>query len=114
MTIIKKSNDLTMKDIYDLTKSPEIQKMTSIKGETLDIDSYAVYEDVTNTGEIQTIASIKTKEGETFATNSRTFTREFLSILDMCEEVGETVHEVKVHAATSKSGREFITCVYVS
>lgn len=114
MNIIKTSGNLGMKELYDLTKSPEIQKMTNVKGQDLEIESFAVYTDTnTKDGSEQCIVSIKTTDGETFATNSKTFAREFQDILAMCEEAGADLPKlISVSAMVSKAGREFITCVY--
>lgn len=114
MNILKKSGELNFKQIYELSKSPEIQKMSTVKGQDLEIESFLAYEDTNNTtGEPQTIVSIRTTDGETFATNSKTFTREFMDILTMCEEANAPMPKVVgVIARTSRAGREFITCTY--
>ena len=114
MNILKKSGELTLKQLYDLSKSPEIQKMSTVKGQDLEIDTFLAYEDVnTTTGEAQTIVSIRTTDGETFATNSKTFTREFMDVIAMCEEANAPMPKlIGVLARQSRAGREFITCAY--
>lgn len=114
MFIIYKSEKCTAKDLYDLTMNPEIQKMTRIKGDTITIDVCALYEDVNGKGEIQKIFSVRTDKGEIFATNSPTFTEDFDRMRIMFAEFGEEVHQIEVVCGTSKAGREFITCKYVS
>lgn len=114
MNIIYKSEKTTAKDLYDLTMNPEIQKMTSIKGDTIMIDVCALYEDVNSKGEIQKVFSVRTDNGEIFATNSPTFTADFDRMRTMFAEFGEEIHQITIVPGTSRSGREFITCKYVS
>lgn len=115
MNIIKSSpENLTMKQLYDLTKSPEIQKLSTVKGEELVIDSFCIYEDVKQDGTIITILSLKTDDGEMYATNSKTFTGDFLDILAMCEESNAPMpHTIRVMEGTSRAGRSYISCVYI-
>ena len=42
MNILKKSGALTMAEMYRLTKSPEIAKLSTIKGQELEIERYRV------------------------------------------------------------------------
>lgn len=115
MNILKKSGNLTMAEMYRLTKSPEIAKLSSVKGQTLDIDKFIVHEDTDQDGKVHTIVAIETEQGECFATNSGTFTRDFQDIIAMCEEAGEPLpKKITVKAQTGKSGREYIQCVYVA
>lgn len=116
MTIKEKSGNLTMAEMYRLTKSPDIAKLSTMKGQEIEIDKFIAYEDVNmQTGDVVTIVAISTPQGETFATNSRTFTRDFLDIIDMCREANEALpHTIKVLAKSGKSGREYIQCVYIN
>lgn len=114
MNIIYKSEKCAAKDLYDLTMNPEIQKMTSIKGDTITIDVCALYEDTNSSGEIQKIFSVRTDKGEIFATNSPTFTADFDRMRTMFAEFGEDIHQIAIVSGTSRSGREYITCKYVS
>lgn len=114
MNILKKSGNLTMKEMYNLTKSPDIAKLSIMKGQTLDIKNFLVHEDETGEGKTVVIVAIETEQGELFATNSGTFTRDFQDIISMCEEAGEPLpKQIKVLPRTGKSGREYIQCVYV-
>lgn len=116
MTILKKSDNLTMQEMYKLIKSPEIAKLSSIKGEELEIAAFIVYEDAdVKTGEITHVAGFESAQGELFATNSKTFVRDFLDIIAMCEEAGAALPTIiKVYPRTGKSGREYIQCVYIA
>lgn len=114
MNILYKLNVGNHKDLYDLTKSPAIKKLTSIKGETREIDCAVIYEDVKQDGEVQKILSFRCKEaGEIFATNSPTFIRDFEDARDMLAEFNEEIHTIRVESGTSRAGRTFISCVYI-
>lgn len=114
MNILYKLNVTNHKDMYDLTKSPAIKKMSSIVGETRDLSCAVIYEDQKRDGEIQKILSFRCKEsGEIFATNSPTFIRDFEDARDMLNEFNEEIHTIRVEGGTSRSGRNFISCVYV-
>ena len=114
MNILYKLNVANRKDLYDLTKSPAIKKMSGIEGETRSIDCAVIYEDMKHDGEIQKILSIRCKEsGEIFATNSPTFIQDFEDARDMMKEFNEEIHTIRVEGGTSRNGRHFISCVYV-
>ena len=114
MNILVKSGDMNMAELYRLTKSPEIAKLTSVKGQELELDKFIVYEDVNVDGTVTVVAAFETVEGELFATNSPTFTRDFLDIIAMCKEANaEYPRRIKVFPKIGKSGREYIQCVYI-
>lgn len=114
MNILKTSGTFTMAEMYRLTKSPEIAKLSTVKGQVLDIDRFIVYEDNKAEGGAVVIAAFETTQGELFATNSRTFTNDFLDIVTMCEETGAAMpKQIKVLEKTGKSGRAYIQCVYI-
>ena len=112
MEIIKKTDNITAAEMFSMTKGNEVRKMTDAKGEILDIQSYIIYKDDKGDGsEPVTVMSIKTVEGAMYATNSRTFIRNFSDILAMYEECGEEVPtRYKVGSARSNAGREYLTC----
>ena len=113
MAIINSSANLKTVDIYRLTKAPNTQKMSDVKGQRIELDKWALYEDHDKkSGEVKEILAIATPEGETFATNSATFINDFIDMVDMFASAGENVPAIVVTSGTSKAGREFITCVY--
>lgn len=114
MNILYKLNVANHKDLYNLTKSPVIKKLSSIEGETRGIDCAVIYEDTNMDGEIHKILSFRCKEsGEIFATNSQTFIQDFEDARDMMKEFNEEVHTIRVDGGTSRNGRHFLRCVYV-
>lgn len=112
MRIIKTiPEEMTNKQLYNLTMSPKIQKMREQRGSVIEIAGVCVYEDVDKkTGELHEVLSILTPDGEVFATNSQTFMDDFKALVDMFGESGVTA--IEVITGTSKAGREFITCAY--
>lgn len=114
MEIIKKSSDeLTMKQLYDLTKSPEIQRVSDNDGALLQVDAWLLYNGTDAIGNMREILSILDNEVGAIATNSATFIHDFMEITEMCHDCGVEVQHVKISSATSKAGRKFYTCVYV-
>lgn len=103
--------EMSNKQLYDLTMSPKIQKMKDAKGTVLELAAVCMYEDVdSKSGELRTVLSMQTVDGETFATNSPTFQQDFQRMLDMFGDDGVTA--IEVISGYSKAGREFITCAY--
>lgn len=114
MEIIKKSSDeLTMKQLYDLTKSPEIQRVSDNEGALVQVDAWALYNDTDKDGNTREILSILDNEVGAVATNSATFIRDFIEVTEMCMDCGVEVQHIKISSGTSKAGRKFYTCVYV-
>lgn len=113
MKIVKATANLTPVDIYKLCMNPNAAKMKDVAGQRLEVDRFALYEDVDKkTGEVQNILAIKTREGEVFATNSRTFIEEFVKMVDFFEGYNMEVGAIGIVKGNSKNGREFITCTY--
>lgn len=112
MEIITKTKNITAGDLYEMTQGPNVRKMADAKGEILDLISYVIYKDDKGDGsEPMTILSVKTVEGAMYATNSRTFIRNFSDILAMYEKCGEEIPtRYKVGSARSNAGREYLTC----
>lgn len=112
MKIVRTSKELSAAERYHLTMSPAIQKMKDAKGANLSVSAWCVYEDEDKDGKNQYILSILTKEGEIFATNSKTFIDDFVKMWDLFAECGETVNSINVVSGFSKANREYITCVF--
>lgn len=104
MEITRKSREFTPAEIYKVTKSNSIKRMSDIAdNEIITAKDYIVYEDTKDDGSV-TILSIITDTG-IYATNSATFTRTFLDIVDI---MGELPVNITVGHDTSKNGRKFI------
>ena len=114
MNILSMSEPLNVAQLYKLSKSPEIAKLSTVKGEEIEIANYLVYEDESADGNVTTVASFKTVQGELYASNSKTFVRDLRDILAMCDEPGAPMpKKIKVLPKVGKSGREYLQCVYI-
>ena len=83
--------------------------MSDADGQVLELDAWALYEDVNSKGEAQEVLSLLTKDGDVFATISETFKREFEK---MADHFKERLVKIKVISGTAKNGRTYITCSY--
>lgn len=109
MYIIKQSRELTAAEIYKMTKSAGINKVSENTGVTFEIDAYLIYEDEKEDS-ISEILSILTTDGEVYATNSPTFQRELNDIVSIFELTKEALPPIKIVEGISKSGRTFYRC----
>lgn len=111
---IRTSEGLTKNQQYFLTLAPNVKKMTEKAGEVIAIDAFCLYEDISETknGEqkVTTVLAIKTPDNNVYGTNSATFIKSFIDMIDFFD--GD-VKYCLVDAGTSKNGREFIQCVFV-
>lgn len=111
MEIIKKTEGLTSADLYALTKGNDVRKMTDAKGETIDILKYVLYTDEDAKGKPMTVLAVETVDGAKYATNSKTFVRNFSDILAIFG-AGDEEPPTRfiVGSGKSKSNREYLTC----
>ena len=111
MNIIKTiPEELSKKALYDLTMSPKSRKMSECEGSVLEIKAACIYADTDRNGELRTVLSVLTPEGEIFATNSPTFREDFERMVDLFGPDGVTA--IEIISGTSKAGRKFFTCAY--
>ena len=104
--------ELTKEEIYFLTKAQDVQKMSEAVDQILDLTAWCIYLDTNADDQEVELFSMRTEDGDTFATNSATFIRAFREILDIFEP--SEVKRLKVMNGVSKNNRTFITCAYVS
>lgn len=111
MTIIKTSRDLKPHEAYEVTLAPDVKKMSNSLGQTIEIDYWALYQDVNNTtGAVQEILAIKTLDGDTLATNSPTFIADFGRMVEMFDQYETKINAISIVGGKSKAGRDYITC----
>ena len=106
MEIIKKSRDFSKKEIYALTRSPEIKKLSDMEGEIIPVEGFLIFTDLNQDGQETEIMSILATDGTVYASNSQTANREMLFIDDLME--GED-YSIKVIRGNSKNGRKYTT-----
>lgn len=112
MQVLEQNKELTKEELYFLTKAQDVQKMAEAVDSILDLTAWCIYLDHNSDGEEVELFSMRTTDGETFATNSSTFIRAFREILDIFSP--EEVKRLKVMNGVSKNNRTFVTCTYVS
>ena len=110
MKITAQSEELTKQEQYFLTKAQDIMKMSDAVGQTMELESWCIYEDTNSDGKDVELFSLRNTDGEAYATNSGTFIAAFRDILDVFEP-GE-IKKLKIMSGTSKNGRTYITCAY--
>ncbi len=104
---------LTAKEAYDMTESIGIQKLSAAAGQILEPVAYVLREDTNADGEINEIVSIKDADGTVYATNSKTFAREFKKVLDCVKDDFAQVHHIEVVQGRSKNNRPYISMRWV-
>ena len=111
MKIIRKTEGLSSADLYALTKGNDVRKLSDAKGEVLDIAKFVLYDDEDVKGNPMTVLAVETKDGAKYATNSKTFVRNFTDIVAIFEADNDPMPtRFIVGAGTSKSNREYLTC----
>lgn len=111
MEILKKTAGITTADLYSLTKGNDVRKMSDAKGEILEIVKFVLYADVDVNGQPMKVLSVETATGAKYATNSKTFVRNFSDIVEIYEAGGEALPtKYMIGSGKSKNGREYLTC----
>lgn len=110
MELITTNKELTKQEIYFLTKAQDVMKMKDAVDSTVELAAWAIYTDTNADGQEVELFSMRTVDGETYATNSETFIRAFRDILDIFAP--EEITKLKIMSGTSKNNRQFVTCAY--
>ena len=96
---------------YDLIRNPQMQKLSTAKGQRLTVKAYMLREEPDANGELKKILSHITKDGDMFATNSPVCIREFEAIID-CLDGDEGEFDIMVLDGVSRNGRHYCTCAW--
>lgn len=110
MEIITASKELSKEEKYFLTKAQDVMKMRDAVDSTVELECWCIYTDTNKDGEEVELFSMRTVDGETYATNSGTFIEAFKDILDIFTP--EEITKLKIMSGQSKNGRQFVTCAY--
>lgn len=109
MTIISKSERLSERQIFQLTKSGNLAKVKDNVGRRFDIVDYVLYTDVnTKTGEEIELLAVITDDGDALATNSKTVIRSFKDMIDVFPL---PITDVEIVSSVSKNGRDFYNII---
>lgn len=111
MKIYRKTEGLTSADLYALAKGNDVRKMSDAIGEVIDIAKFVLYEDGEVEGKPVVILAVETVDGARYATNSKTFIRNYCDIVAIYEAGGEKLpSRFIVGSRKSKSNRDYLTC----
>ena len=94
------------KTMYKLTRAKGLNIKDLENGERIPVDAWALYTDVNTKGTEQTVLAIISGDKK-YHSISPTFHRDFADIVSLMD--GEDF-AIIITTATSKSGREFVTC----
>lgn len=113
MKVIRTKNEnISVKEKYLMTMSPEIRRMRDAEGAIIQVHNWMIYLDTDSIGDEQTLLSILSEDNVVYVTNSKTFIEAFGSLLNIFADNDEEITAVKVIGGQSKAGRHFITCAY--
>ena len=107
--IVNYPANMTPEMKYDLMNNPTMQKLSTAKGQRLQISAYMLRDDTNSDGQTVNVLSFKTKDGDLFATNSPICIREFMKIVD-CKPNAE--FDIIVLDGVSRNGRHYCTCAW--
>lgn len=108
MNAIVYPENMTKKEVYDMSTSPAICKMSDITGSEIEIHALYLREEVNADGEIKEVVSIMSDTGDVFATNSKTF----IASLNKIINIGFP-KRIKVIEGTSRNSRKYIDCLCI-
>lgn len=94
------------KAVYKLTRAKGVNVKDLANGDKLKVDAWALYSDMSAKGNEQTVLAIVSGDCK-YHTISPTFQRDFADIVSLMDGEDFTIIITK---ATSKAGREFVTC----
>ena len=94
------------KTLYKLTRAKGANIKDLENGERVQVDAWALYTDVNTKGTEQTVLAIISGDKK-YHSISPTFQRDFADIVSLMDGEDFTIIITK---ATSKAGREFVTC----
>lgn len=107
MNIIFKNRDLNPAELYNLTASPAVQKLSIVDGK-LDLDALVLAERTNGEGEIVKVLFVQTPEHECYATNSKSAIQNIEDIIACYKDSGTFPQSFNVIHRQSKAGRTYI------
>ena len=114
MKIIKTMQEYSKRELYYFTQAPNVQKMSEKAGETILLDGFVLYDVASDDADKERkVLCVRDKDGNYYGTNSATFIKAFMEIVDLfAEDDNEKFEAFTVHpGVNAKNGREFITCL---
>lgn len=105
----KSSEDMTKKDIYNMTRGAEIVSIKDVDDGTVITPAHHIlFNDVKeDTGDISEILAIMDTDGTVYCTQSATFKGSFAEINTLMD--GDD-YSIKKLSGTTKAGRPYVNC----
>ena len=103
-----RTNNFTAKDVFN---SATAKPLKSVVGQTLNVVAVYVTERADLNGEVQTVANIKTDDGEIYGTISETVIRSVLALPEMLEEDGSVA--IRLEERPGAKGRSYLVATLV-
>ena len=104
MNILKQSNGLTKKQIFNITNG-QSDKLSGFDGVMITIKDYLLYEDKNQQDQDQKLLALITEDGDILTTNSSTVIRTFERMLEQGFDV--PIADVMIVSGQTKAGRTY-------
>lgn len=96
--------NITREEAYNLTSGRNSVKLSKAVGDNIEVNAYCIYEE-----DGSEIIAIKDTNGTCYASNSKTFIKEFEKMMAFFND--KLPLTITVMEGESRSGRNFIYCV---
>ena len=100
ITVLEQSRSFDKKETYKMTLDQSISKISDMVDSEIEVDGYILFDD-DHSGEAVQIISVRDKNGNVYATNSKTFRETFLDIFSVMDPDPFTI---EVKSGISKNG----------
>lgn len=118
MKILQTSRDFSAKEIYNMTQDTAVISVKNVPTNSiLHVNGFVIFEDTDSKGETSEILSLlganDNGEIEVWASQSETFKRSFMTIVEIMEQSGMTIEDgldIQKLEGETKSGRPYVDC----
>lgn len=100
MTILEKSRDLSIMELYKLTQDPQTETLKDHIGEVIEVTGYVLREE-----EDKKVLTLELAEGAPIASNSPTVQKSFAGILALYASVGADPYPMMLAIYTAPSSK---------
>ena len=101
MTILEKSRDLTVMELYKLTQDPMTETLKDHIGEVIEVTGYVLREEEDE----KKVLTLELAEGAPIASNSPTVQKSFAGILALFASVGQNPYPMSLAIYTAQSSK---------
>ena len=101
MTILEKSRDLSIMELYKLTQDPQTETLKDHIGEVIKVTGYVLREEEDE----KKVLTLELAEGAPVASNSPTVQKSFAGILALFASVGQDPYPRSIASYTAQSSK---------